>query len=193
MTWGLQPKRMNEWAYFEDGFSNEEIEKIIHDAEKTEAKKAQVGTPEGIGKINEEVRKTEVSWILPCKDNEWLFRKITDQVLTVNANWFGFDLVEIEDLQFSKYYVGGFYDKHVDHYPETYGNPRKLSFVVQLSDPETYEGGSTLLWTSKTSQKIMKKKGSVTFFPSYLLHEVEPVTAGTRLALVGWVQGPPFK
>jgi len=31
------------------------------------------------------------------------------------------------------------------------------------------------------------------FFPSYTLHEVTPVTKGTRYTLVGWVHGPAFK
>ena len=37
------------------------------------------------------------------------------------------------------------------------------------------------------------EKGMITFFPSWLIHDVTPVTQGTRYSLVGWVNGPNFK
>jgi len=33
-------------------------------------------------------------------------------------------------------------------------------------------------------------QGSVTFFPSMLLHRVTPITKGHRYSLVGWAAGP---
>lgn len=33
----------------------------------------------------------------------------------------------------------------------------------------------------------------VTFFPSYVMHRVKPVTEGVRYSLVCWVSGPSFK
>jgi PKHD-type hydroxylase len=62
-----------------------------------------------------------------------------------------------------------------------------------LSDPEEYEGGELLLKTSAFPIKTLNKKGTIIFFPSYVLHEVTPVTKGTRKTLVGWVLGPNFK
>jgi PKHD-type hydroxylase len=64
---------------------------------------------------------------------------------------------------------------------------------LQLTDPEEYEGGQTYLITSQEPFPIAKEKGSITFFPSYTLHEVKPVTKGTRKALVGWIHGPRWK
>ena len=37
------------------------------------------------------------------------------------------------------------------------------------------------------------KKESVIIFPPYLLHGVEPVTSGERIAISGWLTGPNFK
>jgi PKHD-type hydroxylase len=70
---------------------------------------------------------------------------------------------------------------------------RKLSFSVMLTDPEEYEGGELLLKIDSFPITPPNKKGTVIFFPSYVLHEVTPVTKGTRKTLVGWVLGPKFR
>ena len=36
-------------------------------------------------------------------------------------------------------------------------------------------------------------KGSIIFFPSFMPHQVAPVTEGVRYSLVAWFVGPPFK
>ena len=38
-----------------------------------------------------------------------------------------------------------------------------------------------------------KKQGTLIMFPSYVLHEVKPVTKGERNSLVTWVTGNQFK
>ena len=38
-----------------------------------------------------------------------------------------------------------------------------------------------------------KDQGDFICFPSYVLHEVEPITKGERNSLVGWVGGENFK
>jgi PKHD-type hydroxylase len=70
---------------------------------------------------------------------------------------------------------------------------RKLSLVMQLSDPYEYEGGELQLKTGHNDITIPKQKGLVTIFPSFTLHRVTPLTSGTRRTLVVWVAGPPFK
>ena len=37
--------------------------------------------------------------------------------------------------------------------------------------------------------KAIDEQGSITFFPSYLLHRVSPVTKGERWVIVVWVHG----
>jgi PKHD-type hydroxylase len=65
--------------------------------------------------------------------------------------------------------------------------------VLQLSDPDTYEGGNLLMHIDDPGQKIEKKQGKLVLFPSYVLHEVTPVTKGERYSLVAWLTGKPFK
>ena len=72
---------------------------------------------------------------------------------------------------------------------------RKLSVTMQLSEPADYEGGDLLLyWQNlKTPAKAVRNKGTMTLFRSHIIHEVSPVTKGTRRSLVTWVHGPLFK
>ena len=92
------------------------------------------------------------------------------------------------------YNENDFYDMHVDHHYQGVGQyPRKLSFTMQLSEPSEYEGGDVMLITSQNPFAIPKERGTITFFPSYTLHEVKPITKGTRKALVGWIHGPRLK
>ena len=70
---------------------------------------------------------------------------------------------------------------------------RKLSFSVQLSDPDSYKGGDLLLKISNEPTSVKRTRGAVIFFPSYILHEVTPVKQGVRKSLVGWVTGPRWK
>ena len=41
--------------------------------------------------------------------------------------------------------------------------------------------------------KEVVPRGSIVVFPSFLYHEVKPITKGTRYSLVVWFIGKPFK
>lgn len=193
--WQLHTHQVNAYCYYNGLFDDDMIEGIIETGDALQKEKAQVGGDfKTAGGVNESIRKTDICWIPTTEENAWLFRKLTDIILQANQQWFNFDLAHIENLQYSVYNVGDFYEKHVDHHFQGPGqNPRKLSFTMQLTDPSEYEGGQTMLITAKDPFPIPQEKGAITFFPSYTLHEVLPVTKGTRKALVGWVHGPKWK
>ena len=46
---------------------------------------------------------------------------------------------------------------------------------------------------SHPDPSVKRKRGFLTAFPSFSLHEVSPVTKGERYSLVGWITGPAFK
>lgn len=79
------------------------------------------------------------------------------------------------------------------------GKIRKLSITINLTDPNTYEGGNLKfdLGNHKTEKfheaTVARNQGTVIVFPSYLEHCVTPVTKGTRYSLVLWCSGRPFK
>ena len=77
---------------------------------------------------------------------------------------------------------------------------RKLSMVIQLTDPTEYEGGSLELDTKQIGGKDkqpnadnLKQLGTTIIFPSFLRHRVTPVTEGKRYSLVCWYEGSPFR
>lgn len=188
--WYLDTKEVETWCYVEDAFTSEEVDKIIEAGEKENIIEAQVYS--NISDNN--ARSTSISWIPSNdKENEWIFRRLTDIILNINKNYFNYDLTTIQNLQYSIYRVGGFYKDHVDIMSLTVIGNRKLSFSVMLTDSEEYKGGELLLKNSFKPIGTPKKRGTVVFFPSYVLHEVTPVTEGIRKTLVGWVLGPNFK
>lgn len=79
------------------------------------------------------------------------------------------------------------------------GKTRKLSMTCNLSKPGDYEGGNLRFdfGQSVTPRYFtcteIRPRGSIIVFPSHIYHQVTPVTKGTRLSLVMWCCGYPFK
>lgn len=69
---------------------------------------------------------------------------------------------------------------------------RKLSFTIQLTKPEEYDGGDLEFMPAITDKKI-REQGTMTIFPSFMVHQVSPVTRGVRHTIVGWIYGPDFR
>lgn len=189
-NWGLTLEVYETWAWMPI-FSPEECSLIIDIGNSLEPELATVDH----NIINEQVRTTNISWI-PVEDKtKWIFQRCTDAIISVNERFFNFDLYQIESLQFTAYdKTGSFYKEHMDTLNNhSKGSQRKLSFSVQLSDPNSYSGGDLVLKYKPTPEYALKDHGVATFFPSYCLHEVTPITSGKRYSLVGWVTGPRFK
>jgi PKHD-type hydroxylase len=91
---------------------------------------------------------------------------------------------------FSRYDVGMFYGTHADNALMGDDPPLRsdVSLTLFLSDPSSYEGGELTLDTSLGPQKFKLPIGSMLVYPATMLHWVEPVRAGVRLAAVTWVQ-----
>jgi PKHD-type hydroxylase len=188
--WYLKPVVNETWAWC-PMFSPEECDKIVEIGTKLIVTKATVGGG-GEETVETAVRNNKVSWI-PMAGNEWIFTRCTEHVNGINDKFFNFDLQYIEALQFTIYdELSEFYSKHIDTMYK--GNTRKLSFSCQLSEPESYDGGELILYTEQSNPpKSKREKGVATFFPSWTLHEVTPITRGKRYSLVGWSVGPKFK
>lgn len=90
-------------------------------------------------------------------------------------------------LILSRYREGQTYGLHVDD-ALMQGLRTDLSFTLFLSDPETYDGGALIIEDPFESRAIKLAAGDLILYPATTLHQVEPVTRGERLAVVGWVQ-----
>jgi len=124
----------------------------------------------------------------------WLYERIERVLRVFNQQTYHFDLMGFsEPFQYMVYHgnEGGHFGWHIDQVRGA--NHRKLSFSLQLSGPEDYDGGELVIHGGGQPATAPKTRGALVAFPSYALHRVAPVTAGTRKALVFWAAGPPFR
>jgi PKHD-type hydroxylase len=152
------------------------------------------GTIVGNDEIVESIRKSKIKWIHPNDDSQWLYDKIINMVVEANNTMWNFNLHSVIDLiQYTEYSEGGgHYDWHMDIGPGSISH-RKVSIIIQLSDPSEYEGGDLELWYGGSIIQIPKNKGLTVLFPSFSMHRVTPITKGTRKSLVLWVGGEHYK
>jgi len=188
-SWNFELDQVNLYAFWNNAFSKEECQKIINIAKDKGLIK---GTTKGVTK---DVRDSKVSWLYPVDNMDWVFRRVTDITLNLNERFFKFDLFGLnEGFQFTNYEApSGKYGKHIDR---SMNIPvRKLSISIQLTNPEEYDGGELKLYDGDDKDAIVmdKAQGTLIIFPSYVLHEVMPVTKGTRNSLVTWITGKQFK
>ena len=122
----------------------------------------------------------------------WFYERMGAAAKAVNRNY-QFDLTGFQEaIQFMVYsHIGGAHFRwHLDVGPSS---PRKLSLTLQLSDPGHYEGGDLQFFTGDIVRTAPRDRGVLIGFPSYMVHQVTPVTAGTRKSIVAWVTGPQFR
>jgi PKHD-type hydroxylase len=138
---------------------------------------------------NTSYRKSQSAYLHPQHYRE-LYGIVPQIVQTVNAEYYRFQLQGVEPLQVIKYEPGGLFHEHTDIGT---GNSkmghRKLSLIIQLSEPQDYEGGAVIL----AGNPIPRERGSGGIFPSWTPHRVEELTSGTRYSLVTWATGPHFR
>lgn len=98
-----------------------------------------------------------------------------------------------EEIQFTKYQTGDYFDWHIDTIYDSDNITEKVknrtySIVIQLNDE--YEGGDFLYEDTNTKEvKVLKKqKGSIFLFNSSIRHKVDTITKGTRYSLVAWLK-----
>lgn len=119
-------------------------------------------------------------------ESDHIYKTIADRVARANQFGYDFDISGLfGDLQMLEYPEGGKYDWHMDIGPG-HAAHRKLSVIVQLSDPTTYEGGDVIFKASEKEHTLPRDRGQIAIFPSYILHKVTPVTKGNRFSLVTW-------
>lgn len=149
--------------------------------------------------VNNSYRKSELRWVDKWTDNgKWIHDTIYSYAALANRAAFGFDISMLNDIQYTTYYgnVGGKYDWHHDTF---FANPsafdRKISVIIQMSDPSEYEGGAVEFDPQyETPNPVaLSKLGTVFVFPSFVKHRVAPVTSGVRRSLIGWIEGPKFR
>lgn len=174
-------------------FSKQECEKIIDLHKHMYAATASVGTTKDRS-IAKQVRSADIYNVDNTDENKWIFDKISNITSYVNDTHFQYEVYGIKHgLQLIHYRsdtdVKGHYNWHIDCGPGEAAT-RKISFTVQLSNPNTYKGCDLIVNDHhKEDIKATKEQGSISLFPSYMPHLVTPIERGERFALVIWVHG----
>jgi PKHD-type hydroxylase len=177
------------YYWFEKGFSSEEVDKIVKESENFAFERATT-----VGDDRDSIRKSRIKWLPYDGFWEWVIDRLSNQVQEANNSIWKFDLSCILDnIQYTEYEGnGGHYDWHLDIGPGGISH-RKVSIVVQLSDPSEYQGGVLQIKNGTNEFDVPLGKGNVVIFPSFLLHRVTPLTSGNRKSLVLWVGGGHYK
>ena len=179
------------FAVWRKGFTAEELDFITNTGDVLGQGKA---TIQGAAQDDsyDSVRITRTAWIHHDPKTNWLYERLMQIGGHLNDLVYRLDVTGISEmLQYTVYDAdeGGHYDWHVDHGAVT-PLPRKLSLVLQLSDPEEYEGCELQIHAANQIETPPKERGTVILFPAYVLHRVTPVISGRRKSLVSWVSGP---
>ena len=168
-------------SQIENFLSESQCEQIIKEFNNLLVKAETIGS-------HKSARKSLVRFV----EIDSVHKKILD---TINGliSLKNFYIEKNEDIQFTKYEIGDYFDWHTD---TTYKSNNQLdiiknrtySIVIQLNDE--YEGGDFLYEDINTKEikSIKKQKGSIFLFNSSIRHKVDTITKGTRYSLVTWLK-----
>jgi PKHD-type hydroxylase len=174
-----------------DAFSEVELDQIESYCARLELRDAAVDGDSQSDKI----RASKTGWIRNSTEMEWFYDRMAFVARQLNAKFYNFDLFGfVEDMQYTVY-EGDASAHYTWHRDASFKSPapRKLSLVLQLSDPGAYEGGELQVLVSSNEDAVVKQRGLIAAFPAWNLHRVTPVTSGIRKTIVVWVAGPEFK
>lgn len=190
-----------EWCYYKSYFTPIERQRIIHFGLKIPEQDGALGFDINNTRYDSSARRSKIRFIQKTDTNfTWLFDKMWKMVIESNDIYFKFHVSKLDYIQLAEYHENykGEYKEHHDVFwinndPEYH---RKITAVVQLSNPLSYEGGDLefkCLSTSHPNPQEIREQGSVIFFPSFIMHCANPVTKGVRYSLACWFDGPKWR
>jgi PKHD-type hydroxylase len=122
------------------------------------------------------------------------FMNIRTVTKDANDEIYDFNLLGIIDQDFPqlfKYSEKEYYNWHIDL--NVMMPSRKITFIVNLSDPSEYTGGEIEFLNIDTATADINEQGACLIFPSYMPYKINPVKTGNNCILVGHVHGALFK
>ena len=147
-------------------------------------------------KRNPALRTASLVWLDEVDGLGWVMDRLIEIIRTSNIDQFDFDLREFaESPQVARYDASdnGHFAWHSDVGEGILARKRKLTLVLQLSEPDSYEGGDLEVMPSAQILSANRGQGCVSIFPSFTLHQVAPVQNGVRYSLTLWAHGPVFR
>ena len=188
-----------QWLYFHKAIDPKWCDDFVKYCEESYHK-----TESTIGfknnKADKDYRESDIRWLNPRQETG-VIDILMSHVHRANREQFAINIQApyINELQFTTYNSpSGKYGYHHDVDLSTdMAVHRKISITLQLSDGKDYEGGEFQFHTADKfedwQKKEIKDKGTILIFPSFLEHQILPVTKGTRHVLVTWIEGPHWR
>ena len=179
---------------------------IVEQGRQLKQQTAAVREADGSDVVKQEARKTKIAFWYA---NHWVNGLMEHHIRLANAEIWNYHISITQGIQFGIYGPGDNYDWHKDEFDKPFGEQaalawrgqaRKVSAVLNLTDPSEYSGGQ-LKFKNAYGQEMggaefdrrLARKGSIVVFPAYVLHTVVPVESGERCSLASWMLGEPFK
>ena len=173
-------------------FSATECQRIVSIAHANDFRDAAI-----IGSMQSPAsRLLQTSWLNEKGAADWIFKRLLATFAKTNRDHFDFKLDEFAECMKIAWYdaaSGEFFDWHIDVGASALAIRRKLTMVVQLSEPESYVGGQLETNADGNIRVASRCVGSALVLPSFMLHRVSPVTFGSRYSLTLWSHGPAFR
>ena len=182
------------WRAWYGAFPPAWCDNVVDRAQARPAQSGTVGSTAG-QIVDPTYRSSTIRWLDHTGGELDIANKLHTYIKLANRESFGVDIWDMSSIQFTEYHATatGKYDWHHD---VAFTNPepfdRKLSVIVQLSNPNDYSGGDFEFY-NETPSPAFRLQGTIVVFPSFLLHRVTPVTAGIRRSLVSWIDGPKWR
>lgn len=126
--------------------------------------------------------------------SEFPFQQLKEITKEANDKVYDFDLLGIIDQDYPqvfRYSENSFCSYHVEINP--YAPSRKLTFIVNLSNEDSYQGGHLEFLNTTVDANLMNGQGNIIIFPSFLPYQITKVTQGEKLVIVGHIHGPLFR
>lgn len=130
------------------------------------------------------------AYMTPNYRTNWLYDIVVDQIEKINGILYGFDIWGIaEPIMYCRF------NQQTDAWSARsdqfgVGPVRKLTFMLQLSDENSYEGSDIqLIYGNNKIDNIPRKQGTLTVFPSYMVYGIEKPTSGNHDILIGYFTG----
>ena len=190
------------YYYFKKAIPISTCKKILEAGHKKIAQEAAT-----VDKAYLHIRNCKVAWLA----EQWIYDIINPFINEANkqAGW-NFQWDWNETSQFTIYEKGQYYGWHTDQTPDPFkhknknldGKHRKLSLTLQLTDKTKYKGGDfQFAWMQSDKKDLLNIKtvddakdiGTIIIFPSFINHQVLPITQGKRESLVNWSIGKSFE
>ena len=143
----------------------------------------------GKGTIDLSVRSSKV-FFPKAEEFPKTFNILQSTIISAKQVYSYIDLTNFAEIQYARYDEGCFFKKHRDTIYLNSNNQRTLTFSINVSEENEYDGGELVVFDEKGKEviaELSKEIGSYIVFPAFYFHEAKEVTRGSREAIVTWI------